>query len=58
MMDWGRRGPAPPLIPPLFENRGFLSDYYDSIEITFEDGSRMWLRYDYNKVQYDCGVFK
>ena len=52
------RGRATPLIPPLFENRGFLSDYYESIEITFEDGSRMWLRYDYSNVRYDCGVFK
>lgn len=58
MMDMGMRGRATPLIPPLFENRGFLSDYYESIEIAFEDGSRMWLRYDYSKVRYDCGVFK
>ena len=34
------------------------TEYDESIEIAFEDGSRMWLRYDYNKVQYDCGVFK
>ena len=34
------------------------TEYDESIEIAFEDGSRMWLRYDYSNVRYECGVFK